>query len=86
MNLITGATMVIAGIATLVSTTMRKTAEFVYPMALFFCELGLVFIAGEVVPSEQAAVAVQVMLIIGMIPTTVLWMKRAGDYHRGLRK
>ena len=85
MNLGTGIVMIVAGIALLTSTTVRKAEAFEYPMAMFLGELGLVFVAGEVIPSQQAAVIVQAVLVLGMIPTAVLWMKRVKEFRRGVR-
>lgn len=80
--LVAGLLCIAGSIVFLVSAVVRKGPMFEYAWALFIGELGLVQLAGEIIPTGKARLAVQLCFALGMTMTAALWVRLFRDFQR----
>lgn len=84
MNLMlaTGLFMLVVATANLLDVVRRKGARFEYAGAMFIGELGLMFVAGQIIDSESVGVAVTITFGVSMLVTAVFWWRLFRDHER----
>lgn len=83
MNLMmgTGLFLLLAATVCLFDIARRKGERFEYAFAMFLGELGLMFVAGQIIESERVGVAVTIMFGVSMLVTWVMWWRLFREYR-----
>lgn len=75
MNIGIGIFMILAGTLNLFDVVRRKGERFEYAGAMFLQELGLMFVAGRIVPPGTVRLVVVILLGLGIFSTMGVWWK-----------
>jgi hypothetical protein len=82
MMLLIGIVVFLVGTANLISVVRRQGERFEYAGAMLLLELGLMFVAGYLMPPGNAEIAVTVAFGLGIFSTMGLWWKYFLQYRR----
>ena len=84
MNLMlgTGLFLLLMSFVYLLDIVRRKGERFEFFAAMFYGELGLMFVFGQIIQSEAVALAVIITFGISMLISAVFWWKYFRQYKR----
>lgn len=75
VSLGTGLLLVLAGLAFVISAAVRRGPRYEYALAMFFAEMGMVFVSGQIIPDGMVQICVKLAFITAMVTTAVIWRK-----------